>query len=176
MNALVWAVRCLPFTSVLICLAMSDGVSGMVMLLVCLGTTIGWRVRSTPRFEISLNVALLIAAWSSVWDLYARWSSWDLVIHFVLTAVLALLAVRSLDTWVLTMRRDRTRMALATVLLGCILSCVWEVLELLGHIYIDDDIEVSSLDTFGDVLAGVAGTAVVALWQWRTAADREQAP
>lgn len=175
-NAIVWAVRSLPFASVLICLAMSDGISGMVMLLVCLGTTIGWRVRSTPRFEIALNTVLLTAAWSSVWGLYSRWSSWDLVIHFVLTAVLAVLALRSLDTWVLTMRHDRTRTAIATVLLGCILSCVWEVLELLGHSYIAHDIEVGPRDTLGDVLAGMTGAMVVSLWQWRIATHREQVP
>lgn len=174
MNAAVRSVRCLPPASVAVCLALSDGVSTLVMLLVCLGTTIGWRVRSSPRFEIALNVVMLIAAWSSVRGLYERWSSWDLVVHFALTAMLALLAERSLSRWVLRDGLGRTPRAAVTVLLGTVLSVVWEIMEHLGHAYVSTDIEVGPRDTLGDLLAGIAGAASVALWQWRTDPDQHR--
>ena len=173
-NAAVRSVRCLPPASVAVCLALSDGVSTLVMLLVCLGTTIGWRVRSSPRFEIALNVVMLIAAWSSVRGLYERWSSWDLVVHFALTAMLALLAERSLSRWVLRDGLGRTPRAAVTVLLGTVLSVVWEIMEHLGHAYVSTDIEVGPRDTLGDLLAGIAGAASVALWQWRTDPDQHR--
>lgn len=175
-NALVWALRCLSPASVAVCLALSDVVSALVMLLVCLGTTIGWRVRSSPRFEIALNVVLLVAAWSSVWGLYEQWSSWDLVVHFALTAMLALLAERSLSHWVLRDGLGRTPQATVTVLLGTVLSVVWEVMEHLGHAYVSTDIEVGPRDTLGDLLAGVSGAAVAALWRCRTVLDEHRSP
>lgn len=175
-NALVWTVRCLPPASVAVCLALSDVVSALVMLLVCLGTTIGWRVRSSPRVEIALNVVMLVAAWSSVWGLYERWASWDLLVHFALTAMLAVLAERSLSRWILRSGLGRTPRATVTVLLGTALSVVWEIMEHLGHSYVSTDIEVGTRDTIGDVVAGVAGAAVAALWHWRATMDRHRPP
>lgn len=49
-----------------------------------------------PRFigmkpwpDIMLSVTLLVAAWSSVLDLYTRIAWWDLVVHFFCAGVLA---------------------------------------------------------------------------------------
>lgn len=173
MSAILWAVRSIPFVSVLICVGFFDAVSAMVMLLACLGTTIGWRVRAAPRFEIALNIVLLIAAWSSVWELYDRWSWWDIVVHFALTAMLAVLSTWSLEHWVLKRRFARTRRAFTIVVSGIVLSLVWEVMEQLGYIFVDRGIEVAPGDTIGDVIAGVAGAALAAFWSWRTPHERE---
>lgn len=92
-RALAIASRFIAPASVVICLTFSDIASALLMLLVCLGTTVCWKLRPPAGFEIALNLTLLTAAWSSVWNLYELWPGWDLVIHFCATAALAALTL-----------------------------------------------------------------------------------
>ncbi|MFH7422812.1 hypothetical protein RA276_30005, partial [Pseudomonas syringae pv. tagetis] len=76
----------------------ADTAGAAVMMLVCLATTIMWRARLPAALEVTTNLVLLVAAWSSVFLLYERLAHWDLVVHCAATAVLAELAFRALET------------------------------------------------------------------------------
>lgn len=132
------------------------------MLLVCLGTTVCWRLRPPVGFEIALNLTLLTAAWSSVWNLYELWPGWDLVIHFCATAVLAALTLLLARRRWLQDASPKTLFRL-TLVAGAVLCLIWEAMELAGYFLIDDAIEVHPLDTLGDVIAGMLGTTAVAI-------------
>ena len=90
MSRLALAVRWLGPLSVLLTALFFDAVGASVMMLVCLAITITWRARLPAALEITTDLTLLVAAWSSVFLLYERYDHWDLVVHFAATAVLAL--------------------------------------------------------------------------------------
>jgi hypothetical protein len=125
-----------------------------------------------PRFlgagavlDAAFGVAVLVAAWSAVLDLYNTIAWWDIVVHFVLNGLVAAVA------WLLCLRLGlafpgagkRRRFALAVVLttaLGLATGALWEIGEWLGHTYIDGTIYVAYNDTIGDLAAGGAGSVV----------------
>lgn len=110
-------------------------------------------------FDIAFCVAVIVAAWSNVFDLYTTVLGWDLLVHFGLTGLLAALA------YVLLERADivaspRTRPARPIVLataIGLALSAVWEGLEWFGWRFISDGIFVAYEDTIGDMAMGGLG-------------------
>lgn len=50
-------------------------------------------------FDIVLQITVLVAAWSNVFDLYTSVPGWDLVLHLVCTAALAISAVWEMIEW-----------------------------------------------------------------------------
>ena len=123
-----------------------------------------------PRFlgirggiDAMLGAAVLLAAWSSVLDLYERIAWWDILVHFVCTGALAMLAYAALDrARVLHPPRDARlwTVVIMAVALGLALSALWEIVEWLGHTFVSEDIFVAYDDTIGDMVAGGAGAAV----------------
>ncbi|MCP2031308.1 hypothetical protein L1277_001399 [Okibacterium sp. HSC-33S16] len=125
-----------------------------------------------PRFlgagavlDAAFGLAVLIAAWSAVVDLYNIVSWWDIVVHFVLNGLVAAVA------WLLCLRLGvafpgagkRRRFALTVVFttaFGLATGALWEIGEWLGHTYIDDTIYVAYNDTIGDIAAGGAGSVL----------------
>lgn len=121
-------------------------------------------------FDVTACATVLVAAWSNVFDLYRTVTGWDLVLHFLCTAVLAVIAaviltrtgvvplVAAVDGSGPPLRR-RTPVVLVP-LVALAISAVWEMIEWLGWRYLSDDIFVTYQDTIGDmVMGGLGGVA-----------------
>ena len=121
-------------------------------------------------FDVTACATVLVAAWSNVFDLYRSVTGWDLVLHFLCTAVLAVIAAVILTrTGVVSLvaavdgsgppLRRRTPVVLVP-LVALAISAVWEMIEWLGWRYLSDDIFVTYQDTIGDmVMGGLGGVA-----------------
>lgn len=121
-------------------------------------------------FDITACAAVLVAAWSNVFDLYRTVTGWDLVLHFLCTGVLAVVAAVILTrTGVVPLAaavdgsgpslRRRTPVVLVP-LVALAISAVWEMIEWLGWRYLSEDIFVTYQDTIGDlVMGGLGGVA-----------------
>ncbi|MFB4352117.1 hypothetical protein RAC69_03140 [Microbacterium sp. LS_15] len=121
-------------------------------------------------FDVTACATVLVAAWSNVFDLYRTVTGWDLVLHFLCTAVLAVIAaviltrtgvvplVAAVDGSGPTLHR-RTPVILVP-LVALAISAVWEMIEWLGWRYLSEDIFVTYQDTIGDmVMGGLGGVA-----------------
>jgi hypothetical protein len=113
-------------------------------------------------FDIFYGITVLVAAWSNVLDLYTTVVGWDLLIHFVCTGVIAVVAYLGLaDLRVAAPPRapDTPRRApvVLAVVLGLAVSAVWEMVEWVGWAFITDDIFVAYSDTIGDMAVGGLG-------------------
>lgn len=126
-----------------------------------------------PRgLDAAYGVGLLAAAWCGVLQLYQAVAWLDLVVHLVVTGLVAavahlLLARRTgavLRPAHVTTPAERAGAVAITASLGLALSVLWEVGEYLGHTYIDPEIYVGYADTVGDLVAGGVGSAVAGLW------------
>lgn len=163
MNRLALAVRWIGPLSVLLTALFFDAVGASVMMLVCLAITITWRARLPAVLEITTDLTLLLAAWSSVFLLYERLEHWDLVIHFAATAVLAELAFRALERWSRLASPGPVSHVVLVSSLGAALALVWEYLEFAGYYLVDPQVNVGYLDTMGDLAAGHAGAVVAGI-------------
>ncbi|MFF0990427.1 hypothetical protein [Kocuria nitroreducens] len=180
MSRLALAVRWLGPPSVLLTALFFDAVGASVMMLVCLAITITWRARLPAALEITTDLTLLLAAWSSVFLLYERYEHWDLVIHFAATAVLAELAIRALERWARLSSPGPVSHVIVVSSLGAALALVWEYLEFAGYYLVDPQVNVGYLDTMGDLAAGHAGAVVAGIlgtWarQWADASGGTRA-
>ncbi|WP_270255257.1 MULTISPECIES: hypothetical protein [Kocuria] len=174
-GSIALVVRWLAPLSALLTVLFADTAGAAVMMLVCLATTIMWRARLPAALEVTTNLVLLVAAWSSVFLLYERLAHWDLVVHCAATAVLAELAFRALERW--GRLRAPSAVAHVTVVtgLGAVLALLWEFVEFAGYALVDPRVEVGYLDTMGDLAAGCVGSLVIgALGYW--ARQREGTP
>lgn len=140
--------------------ATGHGVQGAVAMLVALAQVVAWRSPLPQAWEIALSASALLAAISSYRDLYARIPWWDVPVHALLTGLLAVLAA-------VVVRRPRPGPMLVA---GAVLAVIWELLELWGHLVVDPSIDVRPIDTAGDLLSGMIGTAIAALIWRRTRA------
>ncbi|MCU1407709.1 MAG: hypothetical protein JWQ43_4012 [Glaciihabitans sp.] len=134
-----------------------------VMALVLLGLCVPRLLGVRPALDIVFSVALLVAAWSSVLDLYAKVPDWDVVVHFatngVIAAVAYILFVRAgiapghLDSGVPVIS-----VIVLTTAFGLSGGVLWEIAEWAGHTFIDRSIYVEYNDTIGDLAAGGMGS------------------
>ncbi|HEV7956060.1 MAG: hypothetical protein JWL94_1065 [Microbacteriaceae bacterium] len=136
--------------------------------LVLLGLLLPRFIEVRPVFDAAYGLALLVAAWSTVVDLYTRVPGWDLVVHFSATGLTAAMTCSLLAQAQLIPRAQDPRVTLATVIvltasLGLALSALWEIAEWLGHTYVDPTIFVTYDDTIGDMAAGGLGSVVAGL-------------
>lgn len=140
----------------------------------------------TPRLigarawvDILYGITVLIAVWSNVLDLYTTVMAWDLVVHFALTgltAIMLYLLFARADIVAQPELRHSTTIVLTTTM-GLALSAVWEMLEWIGWAFISDGIYVEYQDTIGDMAAGglgsvAAGVVLAFVPLLRTDADR----
>ncbi|MFE7629394.1 hypothetical protein [Kocuria sp. NPDC057446] len=163
MRRLALAVRWLGPLSVVLTALFFDAVGASVMMLVCLAITITWRARLPAALEITTDVTVLVAAWSSVFLLYEKYAHWDLVVHFAATAVLAELAFRALERWSRLTPPGPVSHVVVVSSLGAALALVWEYLELVGYYLVDPQVNVGYRDTMGDLAAGHAGAVVAGI-------------
>lgn len=114
--------------------------------------------------DITISVTVLIAAWSNVVDLYTTVVGWDLVVHFVCTAVLTVLLYVFLvrQRIVPDPATEGTKsvgpVVIATAF-GLALSALWEMVEWVGFTFISSTIFVTYVDTIADMAVGGLGAA-----------------
>ena len=163
------AVRALGILSAAAALVLLGPVETALFLLVLLGLLVARSLDVIPGFDTAYGLVLLLAAWSSVADLYARISWWDLVIHSAATGALAAMAYFLLVQFnaVPAVRRphrpSRSLPLVVPVLvlaLGLGLSVLWEMGEWWGNAFVDESIHVGYDDTMGDLAAGGLGALV----------------
>jgi hypothetical protein len=113
-------------------------------------------------FDIVFGAVVIVAAWSNVLDLYRTVAGWDLVVHFVCTAVIAVI-VYLLFAELLIVPHPRGRaftprvpIVLATTI-GLAVSALWEMVEWAGYTFISEEIFVAYADTIGDMAVGALG-------------------
>jgi hypothetical protein len=115
-------------------------------------------------FDITVGVTVLVAAWSSVFELYTRVDGWDTLVHFALNGVLAALAVIVAQlVGFLPSHGHRAGLIVSTVAVGLAAGVLWEIGEWWGHNIVDDAIYVGYDDTIGDLVSGGAGALVAGL-------------
>ncbi|MCC3275995.1 MULTISPECIES: hypothetical protein [unclassified Arthrobacter] len=162
-------VRALGILSVAGALLLLGPVETALFLLVLLGLLVARSLDVIPGFDTAYGLVLLLAAWSSVADLYARISWWDLAIHCAATGVLAAMSYFLLVQFnaVPAVRRphrpSRSLPLVVPVLvlsLGLALSVLWEMGEWWGNAFVDGSINVGYGDTMGDLAAGGLGGLV----------------
>lgn len=123
-------------------------------------------MRAAP--DIALQLVVLVAAWSNVFDLYRTIGVWDILVHFACTGVLTLAGYLFLArSGAVAAPRSRGATVLGTlvvaVILGLALSALWEMVEWAGWRFISGEIHVSYQDTIGDMAAGGTGALVAGI-------------
>lgn len=166
------AVRVLGLLSVAAAMVLLGPVETALFLLVLLGLLVARALDVIPGFDAAHGLVLLLAAWSSVADLYARISWWDLLIHCAATGALAAMAYFLLVQFgaVPGVRRPhRPSRSLPLVVpilvlsLGLGLSVLWEMAEWWGNAFVDESINVGYSDTMADLAAGGLGALVAGI-------------
>ncbi|RWZ68210.1 hypothetical protein ELQ92_02970 [Labedella populi] len=144
--------------------ATDAGVLALVVPALLLPRFIGAR----PLFDVVYGVALLVAAWSNVFDLYARIAWWDLAVHLTCTGVVAAMLFLLLErVEILTAPRVGSVTAavpiVLTTLIGLAASAVWEMIEWLGKTFVSDEIFVAYDDTIADMAVGSVGAVLAGI-------------
>jgi len=126
------------------------------------GTLLPRLVGVRPSFDIAFGVVLLVAAWSSVLQLYVSTRWWDLPMHFLTNGLCAALGYIVFVQLGLVadgamLPRPVVSTVVMTVAIGLSLGVIWEILEWFGHTFIDENIFVGYVDTIGDLIWGGAG-------------------
>lgn len=131
-----------------------------------------------PSFDIAFGVVVVVAAWSSVLQIYISTRWWDLPIHFLangLSAALCYILLVQLRVLpdAAALPRPKLSTVVMTVALGLSLGVLWEFLEWFGHTFIDEEIFVGYVDSIGDLAWGALG-ALLAGMSMRFLAGRSE--
>lgn len=161
-------VRVAALVSVVVALLTLGPVDAALLVLVVGGVTLPPLAAVPSWLDAAYGVGLLAAAWAGVLGLYEAVSWLDVVMHLVVTGLVAavahlLLAVRTgavVDPRAAHASGAGAASVLVTVALGTTLSVAWEIGEYLGHTYLDPTIYVAYGDTIGDMVMGALGSAV----------------
>lgn len=121
-----------------------------------------------PSVDIAFGVVVLVAAWSSVLQIYVSTRWWDLPMHFLTNGFCAALCY----IWLVQLRilpdaatlpKPRASGVVTTVALGLSLGVFWEIMEWFGHTFIDEEIFVGYVDSIGDLAWGGLGALIAGL-------------
>jgi hypothetical protein len=164
-------VRLLGLASVVVAVVALGPVDAVLLLLVLAGLVVPLTARVDPRLDAAYGVGLLAAGWAGALDLYQRISWLDVVMHLVVTGlvaavghlVVARLTGAVVDPVLPAAPRVRVGSVAVTTALGLGLSVLWEVGEYLGNTYIDASIHVAYRDTIGDMALGGLGSLAAGL-------------
>ncbi|QCU77288.1 hypothetical protein E7744_02955 [Citricoccus sp. SGAir0253] len=140
-----------------------DGpVAAALFALVLLGDVVVRLAPLRPPVQAVTVLCLPAAAWAALADAYQRVSGLDLLAHWAVTGLLAVLAAALVGRggW---LRATPAGTVLLTVALGTTLAVVWEFGEWVGHTLLDPGIQVGYDDTVGDLAAGALGALVAGL-------------
>ena len=135
-----------------------------VLLLAGLGQVVAFLCFRNGYARGVSSLVILVAGMSAAEQLYIKISWWDLLVHFICMYVLVLIV------WNLVLHRTPSRGALPTrrrILLcsgaGLVLAVVWELMELIGFLFVTPDIHIPMLDTLSDVAVGILGASLAGL-------------
>lgn len=160
-------VRVAALVSVVVALVTLGPVDAALLVLVVGGVALPPLGEVPPWLDAAYGVGLLAAAWSGVLDQYEAVAWLDVVMHLVVTGLVAAVAHLLLAVRTGAVVDPRTARAaglggasvLVTAALGITLSVLWEIGEYLGHTYLDPTIYVAYGDTIGDLVMGGLGSA-----------------
>lgn len=157
------ALRVIGLVSVIAALIWWSWTDAGVLALVLLGLVLPRFLAASAVLDVALGATLLVAGWSSVIDLYRAIEGWDLLVHFAASGLIAAIVYLLLASYDLIPDPDDDQARLATVLIlavsfGLAVSAVWEMLEWVGHTYLDQRIFVGYDDSIGDMLFGGLGS------------------
>ncbi|MBO0920234.1 hypothetical protein J1G42_05270 [Cellulomonas sp. zg-ZUI222] len=165
-------VRAVGVACVLVAVVVRGPVDTALFALVLAGLVAPPAAGAPRALDAAYGIGLIVAAWSGALDLYQSVGWLDVVMHLVVTGLVAavahlLLARRTgaaLDPAAAAGGGQRAGVVAVTASLGLALSVLWEIGEYLGNTYVDDTIYVGYADTIGDLVAGGIGSAVAGLW------------
>ena len=167
------AVRVLAAASVVVVGIGWGVVEIAVLMLALLGTLVPRMLGLRASVDLMVGLAVSIAAWSSVFELYTRVPGYDTAVHFVLNGLLAAVVVVLAQRagWIAGLptgrggagRSARIGSAVLTVAFGLAAGTLWEMGEWTGHTLIDSAIFVGYDDTIGDLAAGGLGSLLAGL-------------
>jgi hypothetical protein len=126
-----------------------------------------------PALQAAFGMAMLIASWSIILDLYASWTHWDLAVHAALNGLIAAVGV-SLLTRIGALpsihalpaqarpSTNSTRLSLTvlTTMFGVTCGVLWEFFEWTANELFGAALFVSYTDTLGDIAVGALGAAL----------------
>lgn len=161
-------VRLVALASVVVALVARGPVDAALFALVLAGLVVPLAARIGPGLDAAYGVGLLAAAWAGALGLYEAVSWLDVVMHLVVTGLIAAVAHLALARWTGAVvepgaaagTAGRVGVVAVTTALGLALSVYWEVGEYLGHTYADPSIHVAYRDTIGDMVMGGIGSTV----------------
>ncbi|MCU1419444.1 MAG: hypothetical protein JWR57_613 [Mycetocola sp.] len=156
-------VRLLGVLSIVVAFLGWSALDVAVFALGLLGLVIPRFLGIRPSLDAAFGVTVLVAAWSALLDLYQAVPHWDILVHFTLNGLIAAVI------YVLAMRcgvipdPERSQVRLGSIVIlttafGLAAGVIWEVVEWVGHTYIDQTIFVGYTDTVGDLAAGGLGS------------------
>jgi hypothetical protein len=155
------AVRALGTVSVVVAGLVWGAVAFWVCALSLLGVYASRFLGFRPALDIALGATLLVAAWSSVLDLYTTVAGWDLVVHFAANGLIAAAGTILLTrVGALPAATTRLHTTVQATTVGLAAAVVWEVAEWVGHNFVDPTIYVAYNDTIGDLVAGGLGSVL----------------
>ncbi|SFJ74859.1 hypothetical protein SAMN05216467_0774 [Cellulomonas sp. KH9] len=173
-------MRAAGVVCVLIALVARGPVDTALFALVLAGLVVPPAAGAPRGLDAAYGIGLVLAAWSGALDLYQAVAWLDVVMHLVVTGLVAavahlLLARRTgalLDPVATDGGAQRVGVVAVTASLGLALSVLWEIGEYLGNTYVDDTIYVGYADTIGDLVAGGIGSVVAGVWLTAAARGR----
>lgn len=162
------ALRILGALSIIAAAVGWSPVPAAAVALAALGSLLPRALALRPSVDLAIVVVVLVAAWSSVLELYDRVPWVDIPIHFLLNGLMAALTLILLTRIgalpdVTAARRPRTAAVAMTTAIGFALGALWEFAEWAGHTFVDEAIIVGYDDTIGDMAAGGLGSVLAGL-------------
>lgn len=143
---------------------------GALFMLVLGGTMIPRALGAPTVLDVAYCVTILFAAWAAQLDWYVSVEWLDVVVHAVVTGLVATMVHLALVKLAAVappddprLRRARLGSAITTAALGVALATLWEFGEWFGHTQIDERIQVGYGDTIGDLAAGTLGAVLAGL-------------
>jgi hypothetical protein len=153
-------VRLLGVLSMLATLIFFSPVDAGMFSLALFGVVLPRMLGLRPGLDAAFGLSVLVAAWSSVFELYLSVRWWDLPVHFVLNGLSAVIGVALLQRFGALPELPRVALAVLTATLGVTIGVIWEWGEWAGHTFLDPTIFVGYQDTLGDLAVGGAGSLV----------------
>jgi hypothetical protein len=160
-------VRVLGAVSLAVAVVARGPVDAALFALVLAGLVVPVTAGVGRWLDAAYGVGLLAAAWAGALGLYEAVPWLDLVMHLVVTGLVAAVAHLVLARRAGAVAEPGAVPGAAagggsvavTAALGLGLSVLWEVGEYLGHTYADSSIHVAYRDTVGDMVLGGLGSA-----------------
>lgn len=152
------AVRVLGVLSGIVTAVFFSPVDAAMFALALLGLVLPRMLGMRAGYDVAFGVSVLVAAWSSVFEIYVSVRWWDLPVHFVLNGLAAVLGVALLQRFHALPELPRVALAVLTLTLGVTVGVLWEWGEWAGHTFLDPSIYVGYRDTLGDLAVGSAGS------------------